>query len=64
MIILRPIYLPTDNQAFDVIQRVASYDYHLDFHTTANLSFFDDWAKTVAQQGLLPDKHENNYGLI
>ena len=58
---LRPLFLPTDNLAFEVIQQVASSDYHVEFHTTANLSSFDEWAKTVAQQGLLPDKHENNF---
>ena len=51
---LKPIYLPTDDQAFEVIERVASSDYHVDQHTTANLSAFDDWAKTVADHGLLP----------
>ena len=41
---LKPLYLPTDDQTFEVIQRVASTDYHVDYHTTANLSAFDDWA--------------------
>ena len=50
---LKPLYLPTDDQAFEVIARVASSDYHVDQHTTANLSAFDDWAKTVADKGLL-----------
>ena len=51
---LTPLYLPTDDQAFEVIQRVASSDYHVDCHTTANLGAFDDWAKAVADKGLLP----------
>ena len=53
---LKPLYLPEDNQAFDVIQRVASLDYHVDYHTTANLSVFDDWARTINDQGFLPEK--------
>jgi len=53
---LKPLYLPEDNQAFDVIQRVASRDYHVDYHTTANLSVFDDWARTIIDQGFLPEK--------
>ena len=52
---LKPLYLPEDNQAFDVIQRVASRDYHVDYHTTANLSAFDDWARTLIDQGFLPE---------
>ena len=50
---LKPLYLPPDKQAFDVIERVASTDYHVDYHTTANLSAFDDWARVVADKGLL-----------
>ena len=50
---LKPLYLPPDDQAFDVIERVASTDYHVDYHTTANLSAFDDWARRVADKGLL-----------
>lgn len=53
---LKPLYLPEDNQAFDVIQRVASRDYHVDYHTTANLSVFDDWVRTINDQGFLPEK--------
>jgi trimethylamine---corrinoid protein Co-methyltransferase len=53
---LKPLYVPRDDMAFDVIQRVASCDYHVDSHTTANLSAFDDWAGTVANRGLLPRK--------
>ena len=51
---LKPLYLPGDDQAFDVIQRVASRDYHVDYHTTANLSAFDDWAKSAVEMGILP----------
>ena len=57
---LMPLYLPEDPQAFDVIQRVASADYHVDFHTTANLSAFDNWAATVVAKGLLPQKERPN----
>jgi trimethylamine--corrinoid protein Co-methyltransferase len=53
---LMPLYLPEDHQAFDVIQRVASSDYHVDSQTTANLSAFDNWAETVVDNGLLPQK--------
>lgn len=51
-----PLYLPRDPDAFDVIQRVASCDYHMDQHTTANLSVFDEWGATVVAHGLLPEK--------
>ena len=44
---LKPLHLPADDRAFDVIQRVASADYHVDYHTTANLCAFDDWAACV-----------------
>ncbi|MEJ2170555.1 MAG: trimethylamine methyltransferase family protein [Desulfobacterales bacterium] len=57
---LMPLYLPEDHQAFDVIQRVASADYHVDFHTTANLNAFDNWAQTVVANGLLPQKERLN----
>jgi trimethylamine---corrinoid protein Co-methyltransferase len=57
---LMPLYLPEDHQAFDVIQRVASGDFHVDFHTTANLSAFDNWAATVVANGLLPQKERPN----
>ena len=53
---LLPLYLPADPQAFEVIQRVASFDYHDDYHTTANLNAFDDWAKDVIAKGILPQK--------
>ena len=57
---LMPLYLPEDRQAFDVIQRVASADYHVDPHTTAHLSVFDDWAATIVEKGLLPGKAETD----
>ena len=50
---LMPLYLPEDRRVFEVIQRVASADYHVDAHTTANLSAFDDWVQTVIDNGLL-----------
>jgi len=50
---LKPLHLPTDARAFEVIQRVASTDYHADYHTTANLSAFDDWAAVVEKRGLV-----------
>ncbi len=50
---LKPLYLPADRQAFDVIRRVASSDYHVDYHTTANLNAFDDWADIFQNKGLL-----------
>ena len=50
---LKPLQLPADDQAFDVIKRVGSSDYHIDCHTTANLSAFDDWARDVVQKGIL-----------
>jgi len=53
---LKPLHLPEDSQAFNVIQRVASCDYHTDSHTTANLNAFDDWAKAVIDAGLMPEK--------
>jgi hypothetical protein len=51
---LIPLYLPPDPLAPEVIYRVASYDYHVDQHTTANFSAFDDWARDLAEKGLLP----------
>lgn len=50
---LKPLCFPADAQAFDVVSRVASGDYHVDFHTTANISAFDDWARAVAERGLV-----------
>jgi trimethylamine--corrinoid protein Co-methyltransferase len=52
---LIPLHLPADPLSFDVIQRVASHDYHADYHTTANLSAFDDWAQDLKNRGLLPE---------
>ena len=51
---LKPLHVPPDPAAFEVIQRVASYDYHVDYHTTANISAFDDWAQDLDEKGLLP----------
>ena len=51
---VKPLHLPPDPLAFEVIQRVASCDYHTDYHTTANLSAFDDWAQDLEAKGLLP----------
>ena len=51
---MKPLYVPADPLAFEVIQRVASCDYHADYHTTANLSAFDDWAQDLEAKGLLP----------
>lgn len=53
---LKPLFLPRDDRAFDVIQRVASCDYHVDYHTTANLNAFDEWAAVVVEKGLLPPR--------
>ena len=47
---LQPLFLPADDRAFDVIQRVASADFHVDAHTTANLNAFDDWAALVKKR--------------
>ena len=52
---LKPLHLPADPRSFEVIQRVASCDYHVDYHTTANLSAFDDWALDLKNKGLLPE---------
>jgi len=52
---LKPLCVPADPLAMDVIGRVASCDYHVDQHTTANLFAFDDWARDLGQKGLLPD---------
>ena len=53
---MKPLHLPQDPQAVEVIQRVASSDYHVDQHTTANLSAFDDWARDLDEKGLLPNR--------
>jgi len=49
---LRSLHLPEDPQSFDVVSRVASGDYHVDYHTTANLAAFDDWAAAVRDDPL------------
>ena len=54
----KPLYLPRDDKAFEVIQRVASFDYHVDYHTTANFGAFDNWAKAVVDKGFLPKKSQ------
>jgi trimethylamine--corrinoid protein Co-methyltransferase len=51
---LKPLFLPRDEQAFEVIRRVAGCDYHMDYHTTAHFSDFDDWATDVIEKKLLP----------
>lgn len=53
--VLKPIYTPEDPQAFEVIANVASGDYHVDYHTTANISAFDDWAVFAQSKGVLPE---------
>lgn len=52
--VLKPLYTPEDPQAFEVISKVASGDYHVDYHTTANISAFDDWAGLAKEKGVLP----------
>jgi trimethylamine--corrinoid protein Co-methyltransferase len=52
--VLKPLYTPDDLQAFDVISHVASGDYHVDYHTTANISAFEDWARYAVDKGVLP----------
>lgn len=54
----KPLYLPQDDQAFDVIQRVAGFDYHVDYHTTANLIAFDDWVRSNVKKGILSPNSE------
>ena len=54
---VKPLHLPQDPLAFEVIQRVASCDYHVEYHTTANLCAFDDWARDLDAKGLLPTVH-------
>jgi hypothetical protein len=53
---LKPLYLPRDDQAFEVIRRVASGDYHVDYHTTAHLGDFDHWAENMVRKSLLPPR--------
>jgi trimethylamine--corrinoid protein Co-methyltransferase len=59
--ILKPLYTPEDPQAFEVISHVASGDYHVDYHTTANISVFEDWARRAEEKGVLP-REENILG--
>ncbi len=54
--VLKPLYTPEDPHAFEVISNVASGDYHVDYHTTANLSAFEDWAVLAEENGVLPKK--------
>ncbi len=51
---LKPLYMPGDAQAFDVIQRIGSGDYYTDYHTTANISVYDQWAARLKKEKLLP----------
>ncbi|MBW2659536.1 MAG: trimethylamine methyltransferase family protein [Deltaproteobacteria bacterium] len=53
--VLKPLYTPEDQQAFEVITNVASGDYHVDYHTTANISAFEEWAKSAKEKGVLPE---------
>ena len=55
-LVLKPLHLPPDGQALEVIRRVAGGDYYTDYHTTANISVFDDWAAGLAAEGLLPSR--------
>ena len=52
--VLKPLYTPEDPKAFEVISNVASGDYHVDYHTTANISAFDDWARLAEEKSVLP----------
>ncbi len=54
--VLKPLYIPKDDKAFDVIQNIGSGDYHVDYHTTANISAFEDWAADAQAKGVLPEK--------
>ena len=51
---LKPLYTPEDPHAFEVISNVVSGDYHVDYHTTANISAFEDWAVLAEEKGVLP----------
>ncbi len=51
---LAPLYLPADDHATEVIERVASNDYHVDFHTTANIAAFDNWSADLIARNILP----------
>ncbi len=55
-LVLKPLHLPSDGQALEVIRRVAGGDYYADYHTTANISVFDDWAAGLAAAELLPSR--------
>ena len=56
--VLKPLHTPEDPRAFDVISHVASGDYHVDYHTTANISAFEDWARYAEEKGVLPRKKD------
>jgi trimethylamine--corrinoid protein Co-methyltransferase len=53
--VLKPLYIPEDPQAFEVISNVASGDYHVDYHTTANIFAFGEWEKSAEEKGVLPE---------
>lgn len=53
--ILKPLYTPEDPKAFEVIMNVKSGDYHVDYHSTANLTAFDDWVVSARAKGVLPE---------
>jgi trimethylamine--corrinoid protein Co-methyltransferase len=55
--VLKPLYTPEDPKAFEVISNVASGDYHVDYHTTANITAFDDWSRLAQEKGVLPEKN-------
>jgi len=54
----RPLLLPRDPRALEVIERVGSRDYAGDLHTTANLTAFHDWARRLREAGGLPAGEE------
>lgn len=56
--VLKPLYTPDDPKAFEVISNVASGDYHVDYHTIANISAFEDWAKVAEEKGVLPGRED------
>jgi len=58
--VLKPLHTPEDPQAFEVISKVASGDYHVDYHTTANISAFEDWEKLAEEKGVLPEKYKSS----
>ncbi len=53
--VLKPVYTPEDPKAFEVIMNVKSGDYHVDYHSTANITAFDDWVKVARDKGVLPN---------